>query len=1213
MSNEPSSSASGSRSRWLLWLGAFVLFLAVLAGAALWWMRKPAPDMAKVFASNNRGIGYMEQFNYPEATAAFEEVVHEAPDWLPGRINLGISLLNTNTTESLQRARGLFEDVLKQDPDNLHAHYCLGIMLLYQKDSQEAIHHFEAVLAKDPHDASAWYFLGLVRPAGSDQATECFRKALALDPHLNGAIYGLAMNLRPTDPAKARQLLTEVEDLRIAAWQNLAAIAYTQMGRYAEVIGRDPASGPPPSGPLPLFERKQGLRIELAPGVRWATAADFGNDEVGQVRAQVRARFGATFVVLDYNHDDKPDLFLVGAVVEKGKVRNLLLRNDGDDRFTDVTAAAGLAEPHPTLGCCVADVDNDGYPDLVLTGVGSQRLFRNRQNGTFEDKTTHAGLHELKSVCLTAVCVDLDQDSDLDILIAEFAASPTEALKVLKGEKATSGSLAVYLNDAKAPPAIGGKKSPPLECHFHRDTKIPGLQGDPAAVVGLAVADIEGDRDLDFLVLSDRASPSLVLNDRLLRFRRKVLPERLAPAAAWNGALVLDVDHDGRSDVFMIAADRSPVLLLNRAAPQIEEVGAWFEPGVIKSPTLLQAQAIDIDLDGWTDVVGLSAQRLPVLLHNEGGKLIEAANALGLDSAWPRDLIALTVCDFSGHGFADLFVWSEAEGLQLYENRGNGHHSLKLEVSGRNAIDEKGGERIRCNTDGIGTWVIAQAGDDWTGLENTTLSAGLGQSRQPLLLGMRSHDKADVVRLRWTDGAWQAELNVMKGPLVRIEESNRKPTSCPILFTWNGQRFIFVTDFLGAGSMGELAHDGSTRPPRPEESVKIEADQLVPLQGEYVLKVAEPMDEATYLDRLQLLVVDHPAAARVYPDERFATADPQPTQNLIAFHQEIFPISARDHRGRDVTAKLRHWDRDTVDGFAKRAWIGFAEEHFVELDFGTRLASFKPNDRLILCLAGWTDYAYPESIYAAHQAGVEMQPPVLERQDESGHWQTIAETGFPAGLPRMMLLDVTGKLTGPRCRLRLRTNLHVYWDQIFVATGCETLSEKGEKSASGMRATPLEVRTATLAPCGIMQEFSPDGKEPTLYDHDRHVSLPLTRLTGSMTRYGEVTELLRQRDDRFVIFGPGDEVTVRFDARALPPLPQGSKRSFVLRSWGYCKDTAPFTATGATLAPLPFHKMSKYPYGADEHYPEDTLHLDYLKRFNTRQIQEESSPGRRRR
>jgi hypothetical protein len=328
-----------------------------------------------------------------------------------------------------------------------------------------------------------------------------------------------------------------------------------------------------------------------------------------------------------------------------------------------------------------------------------------------------------------------------------------------------------------------------------------------------------------------------------------------------------------------------------------------------------------------------------------------------------------------------------------------------------------------------------------------------------------------------------------------------------------------------------------------------------------------------------------------------------------------------------------------VNDFAQRSWLGYSEEHWVELDLGDRLAKFGPNDKLILCLAGWTDYPYPESIWAATQAGIPLLPPVLERLDldnadtkssgglhfapgahsgsqhlegakrepstaTRGKWKTlIADAGFPAGLPRMMTVDVTGMLTGSRCVIRLRSNMEVYWDQIFVAPLVEVIragSVSDRRESRTVRMSVQEVARATLAARGAMQEFSPDGKLPTIYDYDRLQSNPMSRLSGMMTRFGDVTELLRARDDRFVIFGPGDDLTVEFDAKSLPSLPTGWKRSFVLKTWGYCKDCSLFTATGDTIEPLPFHQMSKYPYGPEEHYPDDPLHQDYLHRYQTR-------------
>src|SRR5205823_13002570 len=133
----------------------------------------------------------------------------------------------------------------------------------------------------------------------------------------------------------------------------------------------------------------------------------------------------------------------------------------------------------------------------------------------------------------------------------------------------------------------------------------------------------------------------------------------------------------------LISPDQPPVLLLSQSAGagvvgqvvnlserqrvgQVENLphnlrkaDQGFQAGAVKSPVLLQAQAVDLDLDGWTDVVGLSAQGVPVLLHNKGGTLVHAAQALGSDADWPKDVRAVAVVDIDGDCFGDLLVWAE--------------------------------------------------------------------------------------------------------------------------------------------------------------------------------------------------------------------------------------------------------------------------------------------------------------------------------------------------------------------------------------------------------------------------------------------------------------------------------------------------------------------------------------------------------------------------
>ena len=1175
-------------------LSIAVLFLAGLGYLGWRWLlpERPQPqppqlqgDMTAAMQANLRGVGHMEQFEYVEAVKDFEEAGRAAPDWIPAKINLGIALLNTSTKENLQRARSLFREVLAKEPDHRHADYCLGMIDLYESRPADAYLHYEAVSRLDPNDAHTWFHLGLTNPKGRDsaEAKECFARALKLNPYLNAARYALAFSPDLGDDRK-RQLLEEHRALREAEWEEEYRIAYAEMGRYADVIGRATGRQTPEIGPLPMFEKWDGLQIRLAPGTVWAKSADFGAGEAADLQRAIRERFGATIVLLDFNRDGRPDVLLLGSVVRDKRVGDLLLRNDGNGLFTDVTAEAGLSGGAVSFGCAVADYDNDGFPDLLFTGIGSPRLFRNLGNGRFEDVSKAAGLQELVGVYLGSAWVDIDQDGDLDLFLSRFAETPPAALAQLREPGNSGGGLVVMLNVGEAPAAPPGGKQPGLTTKF-QSFPLPNALKIAGSITGIAIGDLDGDRDVDLLVLADGKPPTGIWNDRLLRFRSA------GPigVSGWsNGVLLLDANHDERSDLFLLSVDRPPTLWLSHRANAPETLAQAFVPGSSNSPILLQAQAVDLDLDSWTDVVGLSKDRKPVFLQNDGtGKLVFRAEAFGPDSSMPANLQGVASADLDGDCYPDLLLFSENNGLEVRRHLGNGNRAVRLDLSGRR---DKGAS-LRTNADAVGSWVVAQAGSIWSGMELGTLNAGLGQSSLPVQLGLGKQSQAEVVRIRWPDGVPQAELNIATCQNVRIAELNRKGTSCPILFVWDGQRYRYVTDFLGAGAMGESGPDGSTRPPRPEESVKIEPGLLVPRDGWLRIKIAEPMDEVLYLDGLQLLAVDHPAEWSVYPDERFVVNGPPPTQELLFLEKKRPAKLARDHRGNDVTERLLHADRRFVDSFHLRSWLGYAEEHWLELDFGA--LEVAPKDRLILGLNGWTEYPYPESIYAAEQAKVAMLPPTLELPTAEGTWKMWGELGFPAGLPRTMTRDATGLIPTGGGKFRIRTNMQIYWDQLFIA---RLLEEKETRDRSVV--TTLPVGQATLRNRGFAQEILPDGKPPIAYEDERTEPVAITRWKGRLTKLGDVTELLKDRDDRFVLCGPGDEIEIGFDARRLPALPKGWQRSFVLRTTGYCKDTSPFTATGGTVGPLPNRGMPNYPPTGQP----SAAQQKYDREWNTRQI-----------
>jgi hypothetical protein len=147
----------------------------------------------------------------------------------------------------------------------------------------------------------------------------------------------------------------------------------------------------------------------------------------------------------------------------------------------------------------------------------------------------------------------------------------------------------------------------------------------------------------------------------------------------------------------------------------------------------------------------------------------------------------------------------------------------------------------------------------------------------------------------------------------------------------------------------------------------------------------------------------------------------------------------------------------------------------------------------------------------------------------------------------------------------------------------------------------VPLSSATLRWLGFPREVSPDGQQPLIYDYQQlEPTAPFHVLRGGYTRYGAVEALLSAPDDRYVIMAPGDELALRFSARTLPALPDGMTRSFMLVSRAWCKDMDLYTLEPQTVAPLPFHGMSRYPYPPGERYPDTPAHRAYLTRYNTR-------------
>jgi hypothetical protein len=368
----------------------------------------------------------------------------------------------------------------------------------------------------------------------------------------------------------------------------------------------------------------------------------------------------------------------------------------------------------------------------------------------------------------------------------------------------------------------------------------------------------------------------------------------------------------------------------------------------------------------------------------------------------------------------------------------------------------------------------------------------------------------------------------------------------------------------------------------------VDGARIAPVNGRLSLRFIEPMEEVNYIDQLRLVAVDHPVDVEVNPDERFLDDPPFASGRVVASHATRLPIGAWDGEGRDALDALSRRDHKFAAGFTPSPYDGFANLHALTLDLG----EVKANAPLRLLMTGYVNYFSATSLYAAWQAGVKPISPYVEAQLPDGSWKTIpGEAGFPAGLERTMVVDLSGKLPMGTRRIRLQTNLEIYWDQVII--------DQSEDAESRTSEVPLA--QATLHFRGYPKQMEGASPGDLDYDYDR-VSLtgPFQRQRGNYTRTGDVTSLVSAIDDRFAIFGSGEEIAVEFDATKLPALTPHWKRDYFFYANGFVKDMDWWDGSPFTVAQLPFHGMSTYPYPESEERPQDTKSLDYELNWNDR-------------
>jgi tetratricopeptide (TPR) repeat protein len=684
--------------------------------------------------------------------------------------------------------------------------------------------------------------------------------------------------------------------------------------------------------------------------------------------------------------------------------------------------------------------------------------------------------------------------------------------------------------------------------------------------VGAELGDLDADGDLD-VVLAGPDGAAVRWNARDGRFTAEPVAEARAVPEV-RGLLLADLDEDGDLDALLLTAHGALAWKNGR-------LGRMAAPELAAPDAAPQALWLDRDADGRQElVIGQGLAALDVGLDGSLD-LIEAAKLPGL-----ADATCLARGDLDGDGDEDLAAGTPRGPLLVQAQTPPGRRWIAIALASEGDQPE-----LRGNPSGLGAFVELKAADLWRRFQVTS-----GPSDEAIVLGLGPRSGVDYVHVEWSDGVVQSELDLAVDRRHRIPQVQRKLSSCPILFAWDGTQFAFVTDFLGGGGLGFWIGPEAYGPPDPVERVRIGPEQLRERDGGYVLKIAEPMEEITYLDRAELLVVDHPAGTEVHPDERFVTGAPARRDVLWLVQGAVLPRRAADGAGADQTSAVSAADRVyAAPARPDPRFLGYADPAVLRLDFGDAAAAWSQG--AVLLLDGWVEYPYSRVNYAAHQAGRRMLPASLGVVEPDGSVKPVyAEFGYPAGMPRTLALPLPPELTLGRSPLVLQLDwaMEIYWDRARIAPARTV-------PASWIRR--LAPESAELDHAGYMREFSPDGRLPRLYDRQSvERSVAMRDLYGAYTRFGEVTPLLGRTDDAFVIFGRGEELTLRFRAPAPPPA--GQVRTCLLEADGYCKDRDAHTAFAETVEPLPFHAMPGYPYPGRLRPPDSEL----ARRFNTRRI-----------
>ena len=1002
-----------------------------------------------------------------------------------------------------ETARATFAEVVDSAPSWLEVRVNLAIATLNRQregDEALALAILEAVLEEDPRHQRALYTSGLIHLylGEIEQAIPLFQRVAAADPKDPYAVYFLGQSLLQGGEhvEASRWLLRAVQldpYLRSAYWAAAQALRRTERAAEATQLLEDyQRFEPNPAAKLAGFSYKR-----MGPKAE-ALAVSTSPKSPADVPN------GALFSEPQHlDPRDWNDATLTSVDINGDVLPDLVVTtNQGTTIFLgNPTGGFTGVKTHPIMNQTGAalwgDIDNDGLVDVAFCNPNGIHLWRQASPSRWETVAL-----DTNEPCVAGALFDSDHDGDLDLLVT----GPTGNLLLSNNRDGTFRSIA-------------------------EDIGIRGQGG-----TQILATDLDADRDLDLIILGTADHHDVWRNDRTWRYESVSDLADLSNSAI-KALTVADVDADGYNEIYALQKT-------NGLEVWQHDGSTWYhKPVVMPSQTTRTWDELAInDFNG--------DARPDLLLSGPSGfDVFDVTGGVFLFSTDIETASAIAVTLETQQGPA--VVVAGKTGIHVWHPGPGRHPFLTLIPTGKSEA-----EQMRSNASGIGTRIKVRSGGRWSVLDALDSHSGPGQSLSPMSIGLAGEETANFIALEWSDGVSQTESNLSTDELHTIAEIQRQLASCPVVFAWDGSSYRFASDVLGVGGLGFFAEPGNYNPPRPFERYLMQADQLRPRNGRYLIKLAEPMEEAAYLDAATIDVYDLPEGWSLTLDERMGAGDPAVSGRAITYRRSATPSRVTNQSGDDVTSLVSHRDARAPDpGSIDHRFIGLLDENqLLTVEFEEPIET----DGAVLLADGWLEYGYSQTVFAAWQAGKRYQAPSLEVRGGEGIWQPLLkEFGYPAGMPKQMAIPLTNLPPGTNA-IRLSTNMEIYWDRLQIVW------EEPLQDSSPITIQPVSARIGKV---GFPERTTGEQRLP-YYDYNNRSPYWDTKYqAGFYTAFGEVYELIEKVDGALAIIGAGEEIHLEFPA--LAPAQPGYRRYFVLDFRGYAKDMDLYTEHGETINPLP--------------------------------------------